>query len=128
MTPQLSDISWPASRLGEAIAALGGQCGLGVRAMEVEAPGATVIRHDEGLGRWIEAAAARLGLEAEPVELPYADIQPQLHRAGPALIRLPEVTEPRFLALVGGNHRQLVLLTPDLEDIRLAPDIVRAAL
>jgi ATP-binding cassette subfamily B protein len=124
----LTEISWPASHLGEAIAALGVHCGLGVRAIEVEAPGAKVISHEEGLGRWIEAAAAWLGLEAEPVEMPYAEVERQIRGAGPALLRLPEGTEARFLALVGGKHHRLELLTPDLERIRLAPEMVRAAL
>jgi ATP-binding cassette subfamily B protein len=123
-----SSDTWPAWRLGEAIAELGVRCGLGVKAIEIEAPSAKSIAHEEGLGRWIEAASAWLSLEAEPVEMPYAEVERQLRGAGPALLRLPEAAEARFLALIGGNRRWLEVLTPDLERIRLPPKMVRAAL
>ena len=129
MTPPETAISWPASRLGEALAALGRRSRLGVRAVEVEAPPATILADGgERLGRWIESAAAWLGLEAEPVQAAYAEVDKLLTGAAPALLRVRENSETRFLVLLGSDRRGLTLLTPELAPVRRAPQVVRALL
>src|SRR5262249_52898614 len=97
MTREGLEISWPAERLGEALEALGRRCRLGVRPATVEAPPAGIVRAGgEGLDRWLEAAAGWLGLETEPVEVPYAEVEPFLLAVGPALLRLPGDAGNRF--------------------------------
>src|ERR1700761_8630417 len=49
------------------------------------------------LDAWIEAAAERLGIEAVPVTIPYPEVASFCNRSGPALVRLSNATEPRFL-------------------------------
>jgi hypothetical protein len=73
-------------------------------------------------------AAGWLGLEAEPVEAPYPEVDQLSAGARPALVRLPGEAEPRFLALLSGNRRWVTVLTPDLTLVRLAPASIRAAL
>ena len=69
MRRSLHELSWPAARLGEAIETAGRRAGFGPHEAEVGAPPARLLTGDSAaLGRWIEAAAAWLGLEAEPVE------------------------------------------------------------
>jgi ATP-binding cassette subfamily B protein len=129
VTASCAELSWPASRLGEALAALGQRSALAVERAETAVPSPKVIAEGgEQLGRWIEATAGWLGLEAEPVQAHYPDVEQLICRVGPALLRLPGESEPRFLVLLKGDSRQVSLLTPDLARVRLAPEVVRAAL
>jgi ATP-binding cassette subfamily B protein len=82
----------------------------------------------EPLGHWIEAAARWLGLEAEPVETPYAEAEQLISRAGPALLRLPGGPEPRFLVILHGTVRRICVLTPKGGVVRLPVETVREAL
>jgi ATP-binding cassette subfamily B protein len=123
-----SEITWPADRLGEALEALGRRCGLGMRSATVEPAPARVAAEGEGLERWIEAAAGWLGLEAEPVEVPYDEVEQFLGKAGPALLRIPGDSGGRFLVLVGGDRRRVRVLTPALAQTHLAVETLREAL
>jgi ATP-binding cassette subfamily B protein len=129
VTEAAADISWPAFRLGEAIMALGQHSGLGIRSAALESPPAKLLAEGgERLGRWIEAAAAWLGLEAEPVQAPYAGVEDLLRGAGPALLRIARDSEARFLLVLARDRMGVSLLTPELVRIRLAPDAIRALL
>jgi ATP-binding cassette, subfamily B, bacterial len=122
---------WPGHRLGEAIEALGRQARLGVRTAAEVAPSEALLGAGGArLDRWVEAAAAWIGIEAEPVEVPYADVARLVAGAGPALVRLPvpDADGPRFLALLTGSRRYTRLLAPDGAVIRIATGVVRAAL
>jgi ATP-binding cassette subfamily B protein len=83
---------------------------------------------DEALRRRLAAAAGRLGLEAEPMQIPYGELEQILQRVGPALLRLRGDGEPCFLALLGGGRRMLSLLGPDLAIHRRQSTAVCAAL
>jgi len=125
----LMEISWPAGRLGELIAALGRRSRFAVRAIEPEGlPARIAAEGGPQLESWIEATSGRLGLEAEPVEVPYADVDQLLRGAGPALLRLADEAGPRFLGLLGGDRHRITLLTPDLSMVRVRPEVLRAAL
>jgi ATP-binding cassette subfamily B protein len=122
----LSEANWPAAQLGEALAALGRSRGWTSRTSELASgPGPSAAA--EAVGAWIEAAAAWLGFEAEPVEVPYAEVERLVTMAGPALVRLPG-QEARFLALHSGGRRRVAVLKPDGTVVRLAVEEVRAAL
>src|SRR5262249_17803733 len=117
------------TRLGEALEALARHSGLTPSGRETPVPAAGLAQDDAAaLGAWIEAAAAWMGLEAEPVESPYAEAERFVRAAGPALLRLPDQGEPRFLALLGGRRRTVSVLGPDLVVHRLRPQAVCAAL
>jgi ATP-binding cassette subfamily B protein len=129
MTRSIHALSWPAARLGEAIETAGRRAGLGPHEAEVGAPPPRLLVGDSAaLGRWIEAAAAWLGLEAEPVETPYAEVEQLVSTAGPALLRLPDSAEARFLVLLRGSRRGAELLSPELEAVPVEPEAVRAAI
>jgi ATP-binding cassette subfamily B protein len=126
-----TEVSWPACRLGEAIEALGHRCGLEPRGAGLEAPPTgTETGPGAPLGPWIEAAAAWLGLEAEPVEVPYAEADRLVRGAGPALLQVAvaDGSGPRFLVLLGGDRRRPSLLTPDRTVVRVPAEVIRAAL
>jgi ATP-binding cassette subfamily B protein len=125
----LTTLAWPASRLGEALEALALAAGLEPRAVEPPSPAAGLLWYgDETLGRWLQAAAGHLGLEAEPLEISYGEVERRLRQAGPALLRLPVDGEPCFLALLGGGRRAASLLGPDLVTHQMRRAAVCAAL
>ena len=125
----LDELAWPVSRLGEALEALARTGALAPRSVEVPPPPHNLAQDGaEGLGRWIEATAGSLGLEAEPVDVPYAEVERLVRSAGPALLRLPGAGEPHFLALLSGRRRTVSILGPDLLLHRLRPDVICRAL
>jgi len=95
-------LSWPVSRLGEALEALARQSGFSVKSVQTQPRRRIWQRLGDALGRWLEAAAGYPGLEAEPVGAPYAEVKSLICSAGPAL-RLPGEGEPRFALLVAGG-------------------------
>ena len=112
--------AWPAERLGEALEALARKSGLPLKDGNVPRPPATLALHAGLQGQWIEATAAWLGLEVEPMEISYPDLERNL-RAGPALMKL---SDGSFAAvLVNGR-----LLSPDLSMKHLKPGILATQL
>src|SRR4051794_32807708 len=94
----LDDFAWPAARLGEALEALARHCRWPVATATPGAPPAKST--GDRLARWLEATAARLGLEVEPVAVPYPEMGRLLAGGGPTLVSLPGGAT--FLLLVGG--------------------------
>jgi ATP-binding cassette, subfamily B, bacterial len=125
----LDTLSWPVSKLGEALEALARTGGLMPRSVEVPPPPPRLAWDgSEALGRWIEATAGSLGFEAEPVEVSYAEVEQVVRSAGPVLLRLPGGEEPHFLALLRGRRRAVSILGPDRTVYRLQPEMICEAL
>jgi ATP-binding cassette subfamily B protein len=125
----LNTLTWPVARLGEALETMARHSGLAQSGRATPVPPAGLAQEDAAaLGAWIEAAAAWLGLEAEPVEAPYPEAERLVRVAGPALLRLPNQGELRFVVLLGGRRRTLAVLGPDLVVHRLRLQAVCAAL
>jgi ATP-binding cassette subfamily B protein len=90
---------------------------------------------DESLSRWIDAAAAWLGIEAEPVDILYSEVDHMLSCAGPALLRLPRSETPSspgstagFLVLLHGTHTHVTLITPRFTLERFPLGLIRDTL
>src|SRR6266581_3486462 len=125
----LDPLAWPVGRLGEAIVALARLQGRRLRGGEAPGgPAGPAPDSTEALGTWLEAVAAWVGLEAEPVEVPYGEVEGLVRRASPALLRLPGREKPGFLALLGSQRRWVRLLGPDLAVRRVPVEVVRTAL
>ncbi len=92
------DLCWPPERTGEAVAALGEALGWPLRAT---APS----RASD-----IEYAAAWAGIEAEPVEAPYDDVDTLVAEMGPALV---ETGEDGILVVLQTSRRSCTLISPD---------------
>jgi ATP-binding cassette subfamily B protein len=123
----LREMAWPAAKLGEALAVLGRDAGF-MRTAEAPAPPPAALASADALGRWVEAAAGWLGFEAEAVEARHGEIGGLLRSAAPALLRVAQDGEERFLAVSGRSGRAVALLAPDLETRRVRADAVEAAL
>src|ERR1700678_4000212 len=93
-TMSLGSLTWPVGRLGEAMKAIGDLCRLSAITPEVCIPPAHVMTGgDELLRNWGEAAAAWLGCDAEPLTIPYMEVDHFLRTAGPSLLRLSGANE-----------------------------------
>lgn len=128
MTTDLSLLAWPTAELGSAIEGLARKSGLATRPVQVPAAPETIGQDDEALGQWIEAAATWLGVEAEPLTASYEAFDQLLHKARPALLRLPNEGPARFLLLLGSSRGTVSILRPDLGAAHLRPEVIRDAL
>jgi len=113
MTIGTPNITWPASRLGEAVDSLARRSGLSSKAAETRNPGASIVGEPAVLNRWVETAAASLGLEAEPAGIRHSELEDYLRTAGPAVICLTHKGEPQFLAVLEARGRMVHVLGPD---------------
>jgi len=85
----LESLAWPLDRLGEAIGTLAHQRGLIPQPLDLPVPPRQLRQGDrEAIGRWIEAAADWLDVEAEPVEILYTQADQVARNASPAILRL----------------------------------------
>jgi ATP-binding cassette subfamily B protein len=115
----LTALSWPNSRVGEALAVLARHAGFESEATSVPSP-----ENESALESWIECGAKKLDCEAHLLEIPFRDLQGELAAAYPALLRLPSGS---FLLLVAGSRRGLRVLTPALGIERISiHDLVSA--
>ncbi|MCG8403724.1 MAG: ABC transporter ATP-binding protein/permease [Phycisphaerales bacterium] len=122
----LSKYTWPASRLGEAMEAVARRGALTTVTTEAPAPPDWLAFDDaDALERWMDAAARSLGIEAEPVESDYADLDHMIRSTGFALLRISDEKEPRFLAILGSRRRTLRVIASDLTENELNIDVVR---
>ncbi len=128
----LTVIAWPHARLGELVENLAYQARLISRPLKLPQPPGSVLQSSaEAVDRWIDIAAGHLGLEAEAVDMLYAD-SPRLIRAGgPAILRLPgppDPNQPRLIALLKSKRNKAFILRPDLKIRRVSLETLRLVL
>lgn len=111
-------ITWPFAQVGGVMEALAKRAGLHPREAEIPVP-----PEGTALDSWIPSAGLTLGIEAEPVESTYADLEKMIRHAGPAVVKVPVEGETRFLALLDSRA-----LTPDGEDVPVPVSEVRRKL
>src|SRR5512139_573154 len=84
------NIAWPVSRLGELIENLARRSKLITRPARLAQPSERLAQSDdETISRWIDVAAGHIGLEAEPVDLLYGEVERFLQVSAPVILRLP---------------------------------------
>ena len=128
--PTLEELSWPREARCEALEAVARAAGLPM--VQQSAP-ATVAgsppaedSEDAELSRW----AARLGLEIQAIHGTFERLPWLVGQSAPALLRLPgeQGREDRWLAVVRGGRRRIILLSPRLRRRRVRIQRVAAAL
>jgi hypothetical protein len=87
--PDLVDLSWPQDQLGQALEALTRYSGMRDAAGSGAMPPAPPIEASAQTGNWLEWVAGRLGVEAEPVEFPFPELERGLTNACPMVFALP---------------------------------------
>jgi ATP-binding cassette subfamily B protein len=137
---QLYAAGWPKSRLGELLENLARRAKLNSHPINLpEPPGELFSAGDQALDRWLDVAAAHLGLEAEPVDTNYSEVEQFLQSAGPAILQLPVelmddqrnetlTSQPLYLGLIRGGKKNVKVITPDLRVGKLRTDIIHSAL
>jgi ATP-binding cassette, subfamily B, bacterial len=109
----MNEYLWPTSRLNEALQSLATESGLSSPTRNEKRE----TRNEQD----VEAQARRLGLEAQPVETPYPDLERQLPKMAPALIQIGS----GYLAIL--NSRPTIL-SPTGKKIRIPATAIRSAL
>ena len=134
MKEDLPSLFWSLSELGSGLEALARRSGLQPSPVQVPNPptligslGDSAARRD-ALSLWIESAAARLGLEAEPSAVPYEGLERLIKNAGPAVLQVPGSDTPRFVFLLPRNRSRVSVLAPDLRTVPLHLEAFRALL
>ncbi|MBV9247965.1 MAG: ATP-binding cassette domain-containing protein [Acetobacteraceae bacterium] len=111
----LVGLSWPRGQLGQALDALASRSGLRAGAGDVVGkPEVPPNGPSAQAGDWIEWAAGRLGLEAEPVEFPIPELNRDLRHASPLVLAIPYRGEVRYLLLLRTRGNSIALIGPDL--------------
>jgi ATP-binding cassette subfamily B protein len=125
----MSALQWPYSRLGEALEELARRAALKPASKDVPIP-PSALETDaaDDLGRWVEWAADRLGVEAEPVDTAHPQLGQVLIGAGPALLQAATGDGLRFLLLLRSRRGVAHLIGPDLRLHRCGAEALRAAL
>ena len=104
--------SWPASQLGEAIAAVARESGIPVAA------GAVPSGPPQGAPEvWLTTIGHQLELDLTVVGLSIGDLHRRIERVGPGLVPLPS---GGYLALLRGRKDALVALAPDGRRVRVS--------
>lgn len=128
MNKTLIEISWPLSKLAEGLVELAKLSRLHGDIRELQ-PITTLAAHDShDLGRWVEWASTRLGMEAEAIDIMLPDCESMLGVIGPALIQLEHPEQPHFLLVLKTKFGKLQLLDPALQLHRHAVAEVRSAI
>ena len=127
----IRDCFWPIARLGEGLEELARRARLNpVAGDALVVPQDVTQTASNGkpgdLGRWIEWAAKRLGVEAEAVETSVSGVEQMLLDAGPALLHLRGDKGPGFVLLLKSSFGVLSLIGPDLKIHRRPVETLRA--
>ena len=100
---------WPLDRLADALEQLAVRAGYRARTVEAQATDLSV----EPSRSWMNALAARMGVEIEPVVPLYRELPLVIRRASPAVLQARVGGLPRYLVLLGTRRGKARLLAPD---------------
>jgi len=110
MSEVWSTLIWPTSRAGEAVATLAHTQRFKLADIDITK---TIDSFEANVG--IERLAATLGLEAEPIEARYDEVEKLLIQSKGTILEVKVGSESGLLLVVKGGRRNLMLLTPDLK-------------
>lgn len=116
-TSPLQDIrasAWPLASLGEAMRIVSSRLGCTATDEPLAMPQDVATAGGEDLQRWLDWAAAGLGMEAETVSCPIPDIEGLLRSGAPAIIPFQHAGESGFLTLLGARRGRPQVLGADL--------------
>ena len=109
MKPDVAPLLWPLERLPDALEQLAVRAGYDARGTESRVPDPSA----EPSRAWMNALAARMGVELEPVVPQYRELPSVIRRASPALLQVRVDKRPHYLVLLGARRGKARLLAPD---------------
>ena len=110
---EIASISWPESRIAELVQVLAKESNLRTTAAASPAAGHTHNAENQDIGSIIEGMTTRLGLQAQLVETPYAEVDELLSNCAPALLPTSTNNSRHFLAVIESRRSELLVLGPD---------------
>lgn len=117
------------ARAGEALAALAHEVGIPTSSIAPPSMTAETVADTPGQQTlWIEANAARLGVEVERVDLTHGDLVRLPPGTAPSLLTIRNGVTPLLLVVVSAGRRRVSLLAPDLSRRRVGTRVLRRAL
>jgi ATP-binding cassette subfamily B protein len=136
-TLDLTELTWDAARLAEAVEILARRANLlprGLAALNemLRAPNPRAYVDDDARAQWVELVAQHLSIEAEPVEAKYADVDALVRGVAPAIVEISDSdnggnSAVRFLVFLKGGKRATVI-APDLTTRQADARVIRDAL
>lgn len=125
MSDAVLNQAWPLAQLAEGIAALAKSAGLAEPGKAADSLKPLAAADIADLDRWLAYAAESMDFEAEPIQTTLPEASAMLANLGPALLRLDDGADIRFLLVLKAKARYLTVLTPDLTRQRLEVAKVR---
>ena len=113
----LAESVWPLACVGEALEILAHRSGLCQHRVDLPPlPDSVDGTSVHEMGRWIDWAARRIGVEAEPTATPFGGLPQLLLSVAPALMLVPGGGDAAagFLVLLKSRRKAVQLLGPDL--------------
>jgi ATP-binding cassette, subfamily B, bacterial len=123
----IASLGWERAALGEALALLLRRSGLAAETPSDLPPPQGGSAAAGELGRWLSACAEPLGLEAEPADSAFAEVEGMLAGCAPAFLRVPSRDGDRYLALLRRTRRGVVVIAPSRREERISISALRAA-
>jgi ATP-binding cassette, subfamily B, bacterial len=124
----LSKISWPIERAGDAMRTLAVHAGLPVQAARFPPAPSEVVRGDsEACRAWIESSAASLDVQLESKPVTYGSAR-ELLGGGPELLAIQFATGQRLLAISGRSGAWVRLISPNAVEARISVASLRRAI
>lgn len=120
----MREVTWPAASAGQALVAL---CEHMAVARGAGAHGPALAAR-AGAGSDLDALAGAFGMEVEPLQAGYRDLDRLVTASAPALLRLRDGGEERLVALLGRRGRAMRALAPGHRVVRLRIGPLREAL
>jgi hypothetical protein len=124
VTERWLELAWAESALDRALIALSRASGLAPS--DAELP--PMPRDPNRIGEWLTLAAEHTGLNADAVDCQYEELSQVLSRVAPALVRVTDGAEHRYLAVVRSGPRALQVITPSGANARVATRALRVSL
>lgn len=123
----LNTVSWSMLNLAPALEALAQAAGLNP-ALAHELPSFPERLQPglkpEDLNAKMAEVGEHLGLEVEPVYVPYVEVYDLVRRSHPAILCCEVNGETRFLALLKRGHKRVKVIDPDLQEVWVSIETV----
>ncbi|MEM7307360.1 MAG: ABC transporter ATP-binding protein [Planctomycetota bacterium] len=118
--------SWPRERLHELLAEVGHRSGLLPRTVRLS--GLPACDAEEDLWRWLEEAVRSCGVEVEPVDAAWGEVESLLAGCAPAVLSIADEGGTRFIGVLRAGRRRLRVVHPDGRVTRVSTGALRDAL
>jgi ATP-binding cassette, subfamily B, bacterial len=112
MKELLTDCLWTREQLSGALDSLARAAGLRSATVRFD-KSTTGWDNDLNFQDWLDINLSRWGLEAEPIQISYGEVETSLQKAAPAILEYTGSQHHGFLVLMRRRWQKIILLKPD---------------